>query len=154
MKPIEIQVSGQIAKAKGQPIIICGNSDISIVFSFDKAWDDYPLKTARFIYCRHGKLLHTDVLFSGSICSVPVFQDISSVAVGVYAGNLISSTVVTIPCEAAILMQPHPAPPSDIYLQLLDYLQNNTQRIGSAVLSAMGFPAAETPAIPEREELL
>lgn len=81
--------------------IVCGNSDYQIKFSFDREWDDYPEKTVRFIWGGH----YTDVDITGDVCPVPILHDTAEVEVGVYAGELKTTTSAFIGCERSILCE-------------------------------------------------
>lgn len=85
--------------------IVCGNSDYQIQFSFDREWDAHDEKTARFIY--NGQF--TDVDFSktadNNICAVPILYDTTEVEVGVYAGELKTTTSAFIGCYRSILCE-------------------------------------------------
>ena len=80
MPDIKITVRDKVATGDGSRIV-CGNSDYSILFDFDAEWDDYDVKTARFVYAGMNGT-YIDVVFSGTTCHVPVLQD----AIGVYFG--------------------------------------------------------------------
>ena len=79
--------------------IVCGNSDYQIKFSFDAEWNEYTTKTARFIWGGH----YTDVDFTGDSCDVPTIYDTAEVEVGVYAGDLKTTTSARIDCQKSIL---------------------------------------------------
>lgn len=79
--------------------IVCGNSDYQITFTFDAEWDAYPTKTARFIW--NGK--YWDQPFTGNVCPVPIITGATEVTVGVYAGDLRTTTPASIPCKRSIL---------------------------------------------------
>ncbi len=81
--------------------IVCGNSDYKIKFSFDSEWSDYTEKTARFIW--NGRF--TDVDFTGAFCPVPIIYDATEVEVGVYAGELKTTTSAFIGCYRSILCE-------------------------------------------------
>ena len=81
--------------------IVCGNNDYQIKFSFDSEWDDYPKKTVRFIWGGH----YTDVDITGDVCPVPVLHDTTEVEVGVYAGELKTTTSAFIGCDRSILCE-------------------------------------------------
>lgn len=100
MKNLNISVVGKVAKyLQRDGAIVCGNSDYQITFTFDAEWDAYSTKTARFVW--NGKYL--DQVFSGSICPVPIINDTTEVTVGVYAGELSTTTPASIPCKRSIL---------------------------------------------------
>ena len=81
--------------------IVCGNSDYKIKFSFDSEWDDFPEKTVRFIWGGH----YTDVDIKSDVCPVPILYDTTEVEVGVYAGELKTTTSAFIGCYRSILCE-------------------------------------------------
>ena len=85
--------------------IVCGNNDYQIQFSFDREWDAHDEKTARFIF--NGQFI--DIDFSktkdNNICSVPILYDTTEVEVGVYAGELKTTTSAFIGCYRSILCE-------------------------------------------------
>lgn len=99
---ININITDKRAALDGAPVIICGNSDYVVNFTFDDDWAEHKSKTARFVYCREAAVEYEDVDFEGSTVPVPVMINVSEVSIGVYAGNLISSTPVRVACERSI----------------------------------------------------
>ena len=100
MKTLHIDVLNKIARYRIRDgIIVCGNSDYQIEFSFDSMWDEYTEKTARFIWNNQ----YFDVTFSGNTCNVPVITDADVVTVGVYTGDIRTTTGATINCQRSIL---------------------------------------------------
>lgn len=123
---ISINVANKIARADNPPSIVCGNSDYTIAFDFDSEWAEYTVKTARFAYTVCGQLKrYIDVVFSGAECNVPVLSNIDEVEVGVYAGDLRTTTPAIIPCERSILCGggAHDDPPEDVYNQIMEQLK-------------------------------
>lgn len=122
---IKISVNNKIATIEDNVLIINGNSDYVIKFDFDAEWDAYETKTARFVTARG----YTDVVFSGDEVALPVITDAISVRVGVYAGNLHTTTPAVIFCRRCITdgsgspVEPTP----DVYAQLMALLND---RIG------------------------
>lgn len=107
--------------------IVCGNSDYSITFAFDSEWAALPVKTARFIYTQDDQVKHKDVVFEGVTVDVPILRDITEVFVGVFAGELHTTTPLRIACKKSILcgddsIQDEPAP--DVYAQILGLVNN------------------------------
>lgn len=99
MKNLNVIVTNKIARyLQRDGEIVCGNSDYQITFTFDADWEGYETKTARFIW--NGK--HMDIPFSGSVCQVPKITNANSVAVGVYAGDISTTTAAVIPCVRSI----------------------------------------------------
>lgn len=79
--------------------LVCGNSDYTVKFVFDAEWDAYEQKTARFIW--NGG--YHDVDFTGNICAVPIITGTFVLEVGVFAGELKTTTSAIIPCRKSIL---------------------------------------------------
>ena len=114
--------------------IVCGNSDYIIEFNFDEEWDSHETKTARFIY--DGK--QADVIFTGNTCPVPIITNARVCMVGVFAGDLQTTTPALIECEPSILCGSGvPADPTpDVYAQLLEmYDQLRKQGIDDAAIA-------------------
>lgn len=142
---INVTVTDKVATVQGAPVIVCGNSDYNITFSFDAEWDDYDLKTARFVYSSGGVMHNTDVIFEGNTVTAPVLSGVSEVYVGVYAGNLHTSTPARIYCKQSILCgEPvHAEPTPDVYNQLMELLASKGGT-AAAASSAAVTPAEET----------
>lgn len=121
-KIIKIQVIDKKAILIGTPVIVCGNSDYIVTFDFDNEWSLTGLKTARFVYILDGVKKYTDVAFSGDTVAVPVLADVLFVTVGVFEGNLSTTTPARILCTPSILCGTGPAQglTEDVYNQLLE----------------------------------
>lgn len=142
---INITIADKVAAVQGAPCIICGNSDYSVSFTFDAEWDDYEIKTARFVYASAGKMHSTDVVFEGDTVTAPVLSGVSEVFVGVYAGNLHTTTPARIPCKQSILCGDpvHAEPTPDVYNQLMELLASKGGTAAVAGCAAV-TPAEET----------
>lgn len=135
MPDIQIKVANKIATGDDTKIV-CGNSDYIAHFDFDAEWDTYDTKTARFVYGSK----YSDVVFSGNECPVPVMQDTRDVTVGVFAGDLHTTTPAYFMCLPSILCGGGvPADPTpDVYAQIMELLSNiadggkpaTTERLG------------------------
>lgn len=123
MQMIEICVRCKVAsEPTNTAFVVCNNTDYTISFDFDAEWDAYSVKTARFIWnCQY-----RDVVFSGTECTAPAIDDASVVAIGVFAGELRTTTPALIPCRRSILDGDGvPAPPSeDVYSQIMALLND------------------------------
>lgn len=128
MPEIIVTVREKIAQISGTPEIVCGNSDYAAVFDLDSEWSAYDLKTARFAWMdmKANTIRHADVIFEGTSAVVPVLYDTDQVLIGVYAGDIHTTTPARVPCCRCITdSEPyHPEPPADIYTQLLQYLDD------------------------------
>lgn len=120
MQLISVDVRNKIATQQNKAVYVCGNSDYIVRFGFDTEWDEYEKKTARFEY--GGK--HQDVVFTGNECPVPIISDTYSFNVGVYAGDLCTTTPAYIACKKSILCGAGvPADPvPDVYKQIMALL--------------------------------
>lgn len=126
MPDIQITVRNKIAQTQNAPEIVCGNSDYTAIFDFDAEWSDYDAKTARFVWRdnRTGKMRHWDAQFEGGSATVPAVYGTSQMLIGVYAGNIRTTTPARVPCIPCITddAPAHDPPDDDVYAQLLDYL--------------------------------
>lgn len=100
---IKINIANKRPTVDGTPIIVCGNSDYTIEFTFDAEWSAAGIKTARFVYFSKGKVKHQDVNFTGNTVAAPIITNTTQVKVGVYAGELRTTTPAVIPCDLSIL---------------------------------------------------
>ena len=103
MSKIKIVIEDKRPSVVGTPIIVCGNSGYVIEFSFDDEWANLTSRVARFVYVQAGAIKYKDVAFIGNTVQVPILSGILEVMVGVYAGELRTTTPARIPCEYSIL---------------------------------------------------
>ncbi len=89
--------------------IICGNSDYTIRFSFDEEWAGIDEKTARFIWDG----TYADRPIVDGVCEAPVLHNTSRVQVGVYGGNLHTTSPAVIFCQKSILCSDPTINPED-----------------------------------------
>ena len=130
MKNIAISVRDKIAINMSDVPYTCGNSDFVVNFDFDEEWNAYDVKTARFI---KDDRTFQDQVFQGNECPVPIIYNTNKVRVGVFAGNLNTSTYAIIKANKSILCgngSPE-APKKDVYAQLMEMFQ------GIAVLTQL-----------------
>lgn len=123
---INVNVADKVASVIGAPTIVCGNSNYTITFTLDAEWETSNAKTARFVFRRDGEVKHIDVAFSGRVVGVPELANIDEVYVGLYAGELYTSTPARIICKKSIKCgaQKHEAPAPDVYQQILQTINN------------------------------
>ena len=120
-KLINITVTDKIARLTDKSSkIVCNNSNYKVVFDFDKEWDAFPLKTAVIEY---GKYRETRI-FEGNECELPPIIKARVAKVGVFAGDIRTTTPAVIECEKSILDGEGlpPDPPPDVYKQIMDML--------------------------------
>ena len=120
MSELKITVRDKIATADGQKVI-CGNSDYLVRFDLDPEWSAYEIKTMRVVYQDH---TFTDVVFSGDVAGLPVIEDQRIIRVGLFAGNLHTTTPAVFSCEASITSgSGSPKPPTpDVYASIMESL--------------------------------
>ena len=123
MPNISITVKNKVARAD-RVIIVCDNSDYTAVFDFDDEWSAYETKTARFVYGG----TYTDVVFTGNSCPIPEIHDTRSLTIGVYAGDLHTTTPAYVSCVPSILCgNGIPADPTpDVYAQIMELLNKES----------------------------
>lgn len=127
---INVSVRNKIAVAQKDALYICGNSDFVVVFDFDDEWAGYDAKTARFKY--NGT--HQDIVFTGNECNVPIISGAYSFEVGVFAGDLHTTTPAYVSAKKSILCGDGVPedPPEDVYNQIMELL-NKSGHVGVGV---------------------
>ena len=121
MPEINIMIKNKIATKSNNVTYICDNSDYVINFDFDDEWDAYDTKTARFAYGGQ----YTDIVFAGNRCNVPVITNTYAFHIGIFAGDLHTTTPVRVPCRKSILSgaSTHVDPTPDVYDQLMELIR-------------------------------
>lgn len=122
-KILHVAVVDKIATFRQRDgVIVCGNKGYRVKFTFDSEWDGLTVKTARFKY--NGRVV--DVPFEGDTVAVPKIRNTTSLSVGVFVGDLQTTTPALIPCKKSILcsdgLPPDPEP--DVYAQIMELLAN------------------------------
>ncbi len=96
MTTIPIQISGKIAVCD-KHYVISANSDYCLEFTFDSAWDDISVKTARLIFDDQ----RVDLVFTGNTVALPRIPVCARLFVGVFCDTL-ASTATEIGCIASV----------------------------------------------------
>jgi hypothetical protein len=147
-KTIQIAVLNKIAVKTCDTVYICGNSDFSVNFTFDEDWAEHYSKTARFI-ANDGSFV--DVPFSGDTCPVPILRNTYGFNVGVYAGNLSTTTPAYCPAKKSILcpggVPKDPEP--DVYNEIMEKLNDGSLQGKPGPVGPQG-PKGDTGATGER----
>ena len=99
MSELKVTVRDKIATA-GDQKVVCGNSDYTVCFDLDAEWGSYETKTMRVVYHDH---TYTDVVFTGIEAPLPVVVNQSAIRVGLFAGDLHTSSPAYFPCVPSIL---------------------------------------------------
>lgn len=146
MNVIEIEIKNKIAKTTSDVQYVCGNSDYLIRFSFDEEWDQYETKTARVV---NGDGEYHDVVFTGCECDMPIISNAYAIKIGVFAGNLHTTTPAYVPAIKSILCGAGtPAdPPEDVYNQIMERLNSSGGTVSpEQIREAVEMYMAEHPA--------
>lgn len=127
---INVTVSRKVARADSRHQYVCGNNDFIVDFDFDAEWDEYPAKTARFI--SNGE--YVDVVFNRNECKMPMFSDTHSIYVGVFAGDLRTTTPALIVAAKSILcgMETPAEPTPDVYTQLMEIMNESVRKTNAS----------------------
>ncbi len=128
MPEINITVDNKIAIKADETEYICGNSDFVAKFAFDAEWEAYENKTARFCYNNS----YVDVVFTGNECPVPIISGTYFFNIGVYAGNLHTTTPARVPCKKSILCgnESESSASQEVRNKFLDVLDKRTGDLG------------------------
>lgn len=147
-KTITVEVRNKVAAQTNRVEYVCGNNDFLIDFDFDDEWAAFDVKTARFIH--NGT--HIDVVFRGNQCAVPVMSDTHRFNVGVFAGDLRTTTAAYIPAKKSILCDAGvPADPMpDVYNQIMD----RVNEVAEDALKPVGWDDIENRPFYEEKALV
>lgn len=147
MPEILVTVRDKFAENTLRHMYVCSNSDYQIRFDFDDEWVPHQVKTARF---KCGTA-YQDVVFTGDICPMPIIENAAVIYVGVYAGDLHTTTAAIIRSFPSILSgNGAPAdPPPDVYAQIMakidsGVLQGPEGKSAYQVALENGFVGTET----------
>ena len=133
-KQLLIQVRDKIATLKSKNFnLVGGNSDYDVVFDFDEDWDNYPIKTAVFVF---GKNEPIKQVVEGNICKGVAINGSTMCLIGVFAGDLITTTPACVECVYRSILDEAdgtPQPPTeDIYNQIMDLLNRYINAVKGA----------------------
>lgn len=119
---ILINVANKIATAADNYTIVCGNSDYVVSFTFDEEWQAHTVKTARFSIVQQGMKKNIDVVFEGNECNMPVLSNTHIVEIGVFAGDLRTTTPCMLLCLKSILCEggTPEEPAEEVYNQIIE----------------------------------
>ncbi len=144
-----------LTQNNGEDAVISDNSDYSVHFTFDEEWTGLT-KTVRFV---NGKNYADVILPDNNTVNIPM-QILSppAVSVGVYAGDLHTSSPAKIKCRVSILTgSGTPKKPTDnVYSQLIscyDDVKNTLVEINSSLETVLGSEEERQKAEEERSEL-
>lgn len=143
MPELNVIVKGKIAQGVKGQYAVCENSDYVVKFDFDDEWSAEKYKTARFIW--NDK--YEDVVFEGNECNMPIISDTYNVKVGVFAGDLQTTTPAIIITKKSILCGSATAekPSEDVYSQIMALLNDLKELSDEELAAAIEKYFAENP---------
>lgn len=152
MPAIKIKVRDKCAEGEG--VVICNNSDYTVVWDLDVEWTPYGTKTMR-VNLADGT--YQDVVFTGNTAALPVLTVSGWVSVGLYAGDLHTSRAARLLALSSVLTPggSPAAPAEDVYAQIMAKLNElstvSPEDIAKAVEDYLAaHPIEETdPTVPE-----
>ena len=126
---IDITIINNIATAENAEYV-CDNTEYVARFWFSSEWDAEPVKTARFRFGGN----YIDKVFTGYEVKIPRISGVQYMEIGVFAGDLITSTPVIIPCKRSILSgEGSPEPPKeDVYNEIIEVVEGAIGRADEA----------------------
>ena len=128
---LNIEIRGKVATLTSQNFrLVGGNSDYEVVFDFDEEWDNYPAKTAMFVFGDHS----IKKPFTDNVCEGVEIFGATAVAIGVFAGDIITTKGAFVPVELSIrdMGAPPREPTQDEYDELMDLLNRYLNAIKGA----------------------
>lgn len=143
MPDIHIVVRNKEAQLHEKAVIVCGNSDYTVHFDFDSEWNAYDGRTLCVKFCKRGKTEVYEMFFVGNSVEIPPVYDVEWVEIGVYAGDIHTTTGARIACVPCITdgNPVHSAPPHDVYNQIMEYLAQIAQGSGGLPAEAVSMIA-------------
>lgn len=123
MPEIVVTVKNKMAVGDGS-VIVCNNSDYVVRFVLDSEWDALALRTMRIVYDSY---THTDIAFSGDTVALPAIIDRTSIGIGLYSGDIHTSTCAMFDCERSVMGKNSHAvapPSSDVYNEIVEMIND------------------------------
>ena len=143
MPEIKIKVRDKCAESEG--VIICNNSDYTVVWDLDGEWTPYDTKTMRVNLADGG---YQDVVFTGNTAALPVLGTPCWVSVGLYAGDIHTTRAARLLALSSVLTPggSPAAPAADVYAQIMAKLNELSTVSPEDIAKAVEDYLAEHPA--------
>lgn len=141
----EIKIKVRDKCAEGEGVIICNNSDYTVVWDLDGEWTPYDTKTMRVNLADGG---YQDVVFTGNTAALPVLGTPGWVSVGLYAGDIHTSRPARLLALSSVLTPggSPAAPAEDVYAQIMAKLNELSTVSPEDIAKAVEDYLAEHPA--------
>ena len=138
MPIVDIFVKNKVATGDGQ-ILVCGNSNYLLHFTFDEEWEKYYAKT---LVVRYGNNVLMS-FFTGDEVLMPVITDTIAVSIGVFSGDLETTTPAYFDCKKSIICGVStPIPTEEIYNQIVDAINKGMLKGDTGEAAGFGEPTA------------
>lgn len=144
-KQLVIEVRDKIATLKSKNFnLVGGNSDYDVVFDFDDDWQNYPTKTAVFVF---GKGVPVFQIFEGNVCKGVAINGATMCLIGAFAGDIKTTTSAEVDCVYKSILDDAngtPEPPTeDVYNQIMDLLNKYIEQGGGGSGGSAVSPTVE-----------
>ena len=141
----EINIKVRDKCAEGEGVIICNNSDYTVVWALDEEWTPYGTKTMR-VNLADGT--YQDVVFTGDNATLPVLTASGWVSVGLYAGDIHTTRAARLLALSSVLTPggSPAAPAEDVYAQIMAKLNELSTVSPEDIAKAVEDYLAEHPA--------
>ena len=141
----EIKIKVRDKCAEGEGVVICNNSDYTVVWDLDEEWTPYDTKTMR-VNLADGT--YQDVVFTGNTATLPVLTASGWVSVGLHAGDIHTSRAARLLALSSVLTPggSPAAPAEDVYAQIMAKLNELSTVSPEDIAKAVEDYLAEHPA--------
>ena len=142
----EINIKVRDKCAEGEGVVICNNSDYTVVWDLDNEWEPYSTRTMR-VNLADGT--YQDVVFTGNTAALPVLSTPGWASVGLYAGDLHTSRAADLRVLPSVTTPGGaPADPAeDVYAQITEKLNQLIAVQPESVAQAVADYLTEHPAV-------
>lgn len=140
-KTIQIKVTDKVATlVDPSQFIVCGNNDYEVEFLFDEQWAKHRFKTVLFVY----EDTCVKRVIDGNVCAGVALAETSAVGIGVFSGDIITTTPAFVDCRISatdIAKDKTPVAPSeDVYNQIIETLNANYNKIMAEINARIPVP--------------
>lgn len=141
----EIKIKVRDKCAEGEGVVICNNSDYTVMWDLDGEWTPYDTKTMR-VNLADGT--YQDAVFTGDTATLPVLTASGWVSVGLYAGDIHTSRAARLLALSSVLTPggSPAAPAEDVYAQIMAKLNELSTVSPEDIAKAVEDYLAEHPA--------
>lgn len=140
MSKFVIGVRGKVPYLiEGPGFIVTDNDDYTLELILDSEWDGFAAKTVVYIYDNGKCILHP---IEGNTDTIPVLEHSGRLHIGVTAGEIRTTTWLSIPIKSSVRRKGHmqiPEPEPAVYDQIMEMIRGLPQ-----VTSGEGAPTTGT----------